>query len=314
MLRLIFSVIAALLVVGSAHAEYPSRPVRMINANPPGGPVDILARVLSLRLAELWKQPVVVENRPGGSSIISTRALVESPADGHTLGLVVASALTIVPFAVNNFDPVNDLQPISLVARTPFLFVVSADSPIQQWSDFLAESKKRELNIGSYSVGSAFHLIWEQVARKAGIKALYVPSSSGRTLSDLIGGQLDIVLDTPSSAKGLLDSGRLRAIAITSPNRFAGLPNTPTLSESGMPGYAPQPWIGLMAPAGTPKAIVTKIQADVVQVLKDPGIQQQMQTLGMIPVGSSADEFAATIQADRADMKPLVKEVGIRLQ
>ncbi len=307
----------ALLAPLAATAAYPDKPVKIIVSNPPGGPVDVMLRVLASKLGAAWGQPVVVENKPGASGIISTGALVKSAPDGYTLGMVVASSVTIVPFAVDSlpFDPQKDLKPISLVARTPFLFIVPKDSPLKTWEDFVRESKSRSLSVGSFSIGTAFHLVWEQTARRASIKALYVPSSSsGKTQNDLIGGQLDVGLDAPSSSKGLIDSGRLRALAITSPERFGGLPDTPTLDESGLKGYAPQPWIGLMAPAGIPDDRVALIQKSVADILKEPAMRAQMQTLGMIPIGSTPQELAATIEADRADMEPLIKELGIKLQ
>ncbi|RXN90638.1 tripartite tricarboxylate transporter substrate binding protein [Achromobacter aloeverae] len=298
-------------------AAFPDRPFRIIVSNPPGGPVDVMLRVLANKLAEAWNQPVVVENRPGASGIISTGALVKSPADGYNLGMVVASALTIVPFAVDHlpYDPRKDLQPVSLVARTPFLFIVRSDSPFKTWDDFVQASKQRELAVGSFTRGTAFHLIWEQTARRAGIKALYVPSSSsGKTQNDLIGGQLDIALDAPSSSQALIQAGRLRPLAITSPARFAGLPDTPTLEESGMAGYAPQPWIGLMAPAGVPADRIAFIQQSVAKILQDPAMKAQMAALGMIPIGGTPGELDATIEHDRAEMEPLIKELGIRLE
>jgi tripartite-type tricarboxylate transporter receptor subunit TctC len=299
-----------------AVAAYPDRPVRIMVANPAGGPVDVFLRVLATRLSQTWNQSVVVENRPGASGIILGNALVKSAPDGYTLGMVVASSLTVVPFAVDNppFDVQKDLQPVSLVARTPFIFVVPKDSPIKTWQDFVAASKQRDLTIGSFSIGTAFHLVWEQTARAAGVKAVYAPSpSSGKTLGDLIGGQLDIALDAPSSAKGMIDAGRLRAIAITSPTRFAGLPDTPTLDESGLKGYSSQPWFALMAPAGTPADVVDRIQKTVAELLKDPAMKAQMQIYGMTPVGSTPAALAETIRNDLRDMGPLVKELGIKL-
>lgn len=301
----------------TAMAAFPDKPVKIIVANPPGGPVDVMLRVLSNRLSAVWGQPVVVENKPGASGIVSSAALIKSPPDGYTLGMVVASAITIMPFAVDSlpYDPVKDMQPISLVARTPFVFVVAQNSPLKTWNDFVQQAGKRDLSMGSLSVGTAFHLVWEQTARQAGIKALYVPSpSSGKTQLDLIGGLLDVVLDAPSSAKGLIDSGKLRALAVTGPERFSGLPNTPTLHEAGLKGYSSQPWIGLMAPAGVPADRVAQIHASVAAILKEPAMKTQMETLGMIPVGSSPEELAATIQKDRKDMEPLVKLLGIKLQ
>ncbi len=304
-------------MAASASAAYPDRPVTIIVSNPPGGPVDVMLRVVAHRLSAKWGQSVVVQNKPGASGIISTRAIIEAPADGYTLGMVVASAITIMPFTVPDlpFDPVKDLTPISLVARTPFIFIVPQDSPFKTWQDFVDASKKRDVSIGSFTVGTAFHLVWEQTSRRAGIKALYVPSSSsGKTQNDLVGGQLDIALDAPSSSKGLIDAGRVRALAITSPTRFAGLPDVPTLSESGLEGYSSQPWISLVAPAGLPKKLVGEIQQAMAEVLKEPELQAQFATLGMIAIGSGPEELAQTIASDRAVMGPLIKELDIKLQ
>ena len=317
--RFLRAALAAVLLgtAAFAHAAFPDRPVHIIVSNPPGGPVDVMLRVLAAKLSQQWNQPVVVENRPGGSGIISTGALLKAPADGHTLGMVVASTVTILPFAVDKlpFDPQKDLQPIALVARTPFLFIVAADSPLRTWEDFVAASKQRNLTMGSFSIGTAFHLVWEQTAQRAGIKALYVPSSSsGKTQTDLVGGQIDVALDAFSSAKGLIDGGKVRALAITSPERFGGLPGTPTLAESGLPGYAPQPWIGLMAPTGVPPERARFIQEAVARALADPAMKTQMETLGMTPIGGTAEDLAQTIATDRAEMEPLIKSLGIRLQ
>jgi len=308
---------ALLGVSAPALADYPDRPIKILVSNGPGGPVDIMARMLADHLGTKWQQSVVVENRPGASGIISTNALAKAPKDGYTLAMVVSSTVTIVPFASSQmpFDPVQDLQPISLVARTPFVFVVPTSSPIKSWADFVAQSKKRDMNLGSFSIGTAFHLVWEQTAKQAGIKALYVPSaSSGKTQNDLLGGQLDISLDAPASAKGLIDGGRLRALAVTSAQRFPGLPDTPTLAESGMPGYSAEPWIGLMAPAGTPAALIDKIGKDVNVALKDPSIIKQFAAVGMIPEGSTPQELSQAMERDRKDMKPLVEQLGIKLQ
>jgi tripartite-type tricarboxylate transporter receptor subunit TctC len=300
-----------------AFAAYPEKPVTIIVSNPPGGPVDVMLRIVANRLSEKWKQPVIVENKPGASGIISTRSIVEAPPDGYTLGMVVASAVTIMPFTVKSlpFDPVKDLTPISLVARTPFIFIVAQDSPFKTWQDFVDATKAGDVSIGSFTVGTAFHLVWEQTSRHAGITALYVPSSSsGKTQNDLLGRQLDIALDAPSSAKGLIDGGRVRALAITSPERFSGLPDVPTLHESGLEGYSSQPWISLMGPAGLPRERVMEIQQAVADILKEPALQQQLATLGMIPIGSSPEVLAQTIAEDRAVMEPLIKELDIKLQ
>ncbi|MFT0849224.1 tripartite tricarboxylate transporter substrate binding protein [Achromobacter sp. F4_2707] len=313
------SVLAASLAgfaVPASAADYPSQPVRLIVSNNPGGPVDLMGRLLAEKLHERWGQAVIVENRPGASSIISTNLLAKSKPDGHTLALVVASAVTIVPFATKSlpFDPQKDLQPISMVARTPFLFVVREDSPLKSWKDFEQAARQQDLSIGSFSIGTAFHLTWEQVARQLGIEALYVPtSSSSKTQSDVVNGQLDIALDTPSSARALIEGGRLRPLALTGAQRFSGLPDTPTLLEEGV-DYAAEPWIGLMAPAGIDQTIVDELQQAVAEILQTPDMLAQMTILGMVPAASSPAEFQQVIDADRQAMEPLIKELGISLQ
>lgn len=177
-------------------------------------------------------------------------------------------------------------------------------------------TKTKEATVGSLSRGSAYHVVWEQTAERAGIRnALYVGSpSSAKNQSDLLGGLLDIVLDAPSSSKGMIDSGKLRAIAITSATRFSGLQDTPTLSESGLSGYASQPWIGLMAPKGTPADVVAAVQRTVAQVLKEPEMMARMEMMGMIPVGNSSAEFGKIIVEERAVMEPMVRKLGITIR
>lgn len=315
-LRSLFAVVS-LAIVTQAFAAFPSKPVTIVVSNPPGGPVDVMLRVVAHELSQLWDQPVIVENRPGASGLISTRTVVDAAPDGHTLGMIVASAITIMPFTVDSlpYHPVNDLTPISLVARTPFIFIVRDDSSMKTWQDFVQKTKDSDATIGSFSIGTAFHLIWEQTARRSGAKGLYIPSSSSsKTQADLVGGLLDIALDAPSSAKGLIDSGKVRVLAITSPERFAGLPDVPTLSESGLEGYAAQPWISLMGPAGMADERVQEILHAVQKVLAMPKVQSQFSNLGMVPVGSSPQDLAAVIAQDRLEMEPLIKELGIRLQ
>lgn len=304
-----------LLTIANTAAAYPDRPVTIVVSNAAGGPVDIMARMLAEKLGKNWKQPVVIENKPGASGIITASNVAKSRPDGYTLGMIVASTVTIVPFASSHMpiDPQKDLKPVSMVARTPFIFIVPENSPIQSWKDFVTASKQRELTLGSFSIGTAYHLVWEQIANKAGIKAMYVPSSSsGKTQNDMIGGQLDAALDAPSSAKGLLDGGRIRAIAVTGEHRYAGLPQVPTLKEVGL-DFAAEPWIGLMVPAGVPDDIVNQIQQSLKKALSDPELQKRMQSVGMVPQSSTPQEFGDTIMRDRKTLAPIIKELNIRL-
>ena len=313
--QLIAAIAAASVAPGMSFAQ--GKPIRLVVPFPPGGATDITGRVLADALAPILQQPVVVDNRGGAGGSIGMAEVARAAPDGLTFGVATLSTHGVNPavFAKLPYDPIKDLQPVTLVARTPFVFVVAQASPIKTWQDFVQQSKTRDMTIGSLSRGTAFHLVWEQTAQRAGITAVYAPStSSGKTQTDLIGGLLDIVLDAPSSAKGLIDAGKLRAIAITSATRFPGLPQTPTLAESGLPGYAAQPWIALMAPAGTPAEVVTGIQRTVAGILKEPEMVARMESLGMVPVGSSARELADTIAADRKEMEPLIRQLGITLQ
>lgn len=312
---LLYTLCVPLLTVANTAAAYPDRSVKIVVSNAAGGPVDIMARMLAEKLGKNWKQPVVIENKPGASGIITASNVAKSRPDGYTLGMIVASTVTIVPFATSHMpiDPQKDLKPVSMVARTPFIFIVPEDSPIQSWKDFVAASKQKEVTLGSFSIGTAYHLVWEQIANKAGIKAMYVPSSSsGKTQNDMIGGQLDAALDAPSSAKGLLDGGRIRAIAVTGEHRFAGLPKVPTLKEVGL-DFAAEPWIGLMVPAGVPDEIVNQIQQSLKNALADPELEKRMQSVGMVPQSSTAQEFGDTIMRDRQMLAPIIKKLNIRL-
>ncbi|OVZ57426.1 ABC transporter substrate-binding protein [Pigmentiphaga sp. NML080357] len=307
----------ALLAAGPALAAYPDKPVKIVVPNTPGGPVDVTMRLLATELSRKWGQPVVIENKAGASGMITGAAVAASPPDGYVLGTMLAATMTIVPFAVDKmpYDPQKDLAPITTIARTPFIFLVPKDSPFKTWQDFIEAARSRELKLGSYSIGTGFHLAWEQIARRAGVKALYAPSSSaGKTQGDLLGGILDISFDAPSSAKGLIDSGRLRALAITSAQRFGGLPDVPTLDESGLKGFSTEPWFSLMARTGTPDEIIAKIQRDIAAILASPAMQKQMEMLGQVPVADTPAQLAETIRKDRRNMEPLVKELGIRLQ
>lgn len=306
-----------LLAAGPALAAYPERPVKIVVPNAAGGPVDVIMRLLGAELSKKWGQAVVIENKPGASGMIAGSTVAASAPDGLVLGTMISATLTVVPFAVDSmpYDTDRDFAPVTLIAHTPFIFIVAKDSPFKTWQDFVQAAKSRQLKLGSYSLGTSFHLTWEQIARRAGVSAIYAPSSSAsRNQGDLIGGILDISLDAISSARGMIDSGRLRVLAVTSAERFPGLPDVPTLSESGLKGYSSEPWFSLMVKAGTPAGIIDKIQRDVAEILNTPAMRRQMEILGQVPVASTPAQLADKIRQDRKVLEPLVKELGIRLQ
>lgn len=299
-----------------AENPWPTKPVTMIVANAAGGPVDVAIRLIAKELEKKWKQSVVIDNRVGGSGLVPARMLARAKPDGYTLGTLFGAIYTTLPFASDHLelDPLNDLQDVSLLARTPFVYIVGKDSPIKTWQDYVQLAKKRDTTVGSYSVGTAFHLTWEMTARAAGIKAVYAASSSaGKTQSDLIGGLLDIALDAPSSAKGMIDGGRVRALAVTSAKRLAMLPDVPTLAEQGLPGFSSDPWFAMTAPKGVPATVLAQVQKDLKEVLFSPQLRKRLDSMGMVPVGSTAEDMTQVILQDRKLIEPLVKQLGIRM-
>lgn len=302
--------------LASSHAlAWPDRPVTMVVANAPGGPVDIVVRLIAKELETKWKQPIVIDNKVGGSGMVAARTLARSEPDGYTLGTIFGAYYTTLPFVTDvQVDPVKDLDAVTILAKTPFVYVVNQASPYQTWQDVVADAKRREITVASYSIGTAFHLSWEQTARAAGIKALYAPASAAsKTHTDLVSGQADLGLDALSSAKGMIDAGRLRAIAVTGNTRLAVLPETPSLTEQGMPDDIADPWFAVSAPKGTPKERIEQIQQDIHAVLSSESLRERLASMGMVPVAGTPAEMLQTIEKEQAIMAPLVKELDIRL-
>jgi tripartite-type tricarboxylate transporter receptor subunit TctC len=295
------------------------RPVRMVVANPPGGPLDIVARVVAEHLAGAWKQPVVVDNRPGGNGIVAADFVARSRPDGQTLLVTATFTESIMPYAAVKlpYDAERDLVPVTEIARVPFLLVVPADSPIRSFQDFKAlAASGKALSIGGLGRGSSPHMAWELVRKGAAIppNVVYVPyQGPGPAQTDLLGGQLAVVLDTYGSARAMLEAGRLRAIAVTSRERVAQLPQVPTLHESGLAGFEIFPWIGLVAPAGTPAARIQAVQEAVAASLGQAPVKARLEQFGFTPVGNTPAAMAATVRAERLRFAPLVKELGITL-
>ena len=306
--------LALALAFGHSAQAFPDQPVRIVVPNAPGGPVDVVTRVLGEALGQRWNQAVIVDNRPAGGGVVAGNQVARAKPDGHTLGLVVQSAVTILPFIMESlpYDPVGDFAPISLVARTPFVFLSAANGPIKTWQDAVDTAKSREITLGSYPAGTAFHLTWEMARRQAGIDGLYVPANSGTQVqAELANGDLDLALEAPSSAKGMIDAGKLRALAITSPQRLPILPDTPTLDEAGLKGFAFEPWFSLMAPAGTPDAVIEQIRQDLAAVLEQPEVRKQLDFFGMVPITTTPAELTRIIAEEREITLPLLREMGL---
>ncbi len=303
----------------SVLAQAADRPVRMVVANPPGGPLDIVARVIAEQLAAKWKQPVVVDNRAAGNGIVAADTVAKSRPDGNTILMTATFTESILPYAAEKlpYNAEKDFTPVTEIARVGFILLVPGDSPVKTFQDFVAmtRSSTTPVSVGGLGRGSSMHLAWELINRGAGIRNVeYIAyRTPGQSQGDLLGGRLSMIIDTFGSSRAFVENGRLRAIAITSGNRSAQQPAVPTLAESGLKDFQIFPWIGLVAPSGTPPERVLAIQQAVAEAIAQPAVKARLELFGFTPVGNGPSDMAATIRLERARFAPLVKELGITL-
>ncbi len=302
--------------VSAAPAVWPSRPVRILVGFTPGGVPDIAARTLSQALSESWKQPIIVENRLGAGSNVAAQAAAAASPDGHTL-LSVSSAHAVAPaiYAQLPFNPIRDFAPITLTATGPALVVVAPDLPVKTVNDFiqLARSKPGFYNFASAGVGSGAHFAVELLRSQTGIDLVHVPFKGiPEALNETIAGRTHLFVSPYASAINLVRQGKARAIAVTGPARMPDMPDLPTVSESGVPGYQWIFWYGLLAPAGTPPEIVRKIQHDVAGVLAQLEVRRRFASLGTDAVSNSPEDFAKLIVDEVASFTRLAKAGNIR--
>jgi tripartite-type tricarboxylate transporter receptor subunit TctC len=298
----------------SAQDAYPSRPVRIVVPYPAGGPTDILARLVADRLSQNLHQPVIIDNRPGGSSMIGMDAVARAAPDGYTI-LVNASLHVIVPSIVEKVivDPIAAFEPVTQLGTVPLIMVVSKDSPAKTAADIISEARAEpgKLTYGSSGIGASSHLAGAMMVKMAGVRMLHVPyKGSAPALQDVLAKNISFMIDTTPASIGFVQSGSLKAIGVTSPSRLSVLPDVPTISESGVPGYNVQSWYGVWMPRGTPKEIVTKISREIAEIFKLPDMRQRLETLGVEPTTSTPDEFAAFTVSEMARWSDLVKETG----
>ena len=291
-------------LAGAALAQgYPDRPIKLVVPFPPGGSVDTVARALQPQLQQQLGQPVVIENRPGANSVLGAQAVMRSAADGYTL-LLNASLQVVNPMIMGTptYEAEKDFTPITYVGALPQLVLVSAQSPYTSLKDLLDDAQRRpgQVQWATAAYGAAGHLAAELLKMKAKVDMPIVPyKGGGPALNDLIGMHVAAMIEPMASGYPHVKSGRLKALAITSKQRVAALPDVPTLEESGVTGAESGSWLGLLAPTGTPPAILTKVSADLQQVLAMPDVQQQLLAQGAVARGGSPADFANLIAADR---------------
>jgi tripartite-type tricarboxylate transporter receptor subunit TctC len=296
----------------SAQDAWPSRTVRIVVPFAAGGTTDVVARAVARELSELWGQSVVVENRGGAGGNIGADAVAKAAPDGYTLLMTSGSIFTVNPHMYSKmpFDVNKDFIPVTNVASGPQLVVVNPSVPAKNLKEFIAYAKANpgKLNFGSAGVGSQVHMAAESFVDAAGIEATHVPyKGEGPSLSDLVAGSIDMMVANIAAAAPFANSGRLRALAVTSSKRSPLLPDVPTVAESGLPGFENTGWFGFVVPAGTPAAIVSKVHGDTVKVLDKTEMKARLYVQGMTPVGNSPSDFARAIEQESAHWAKVVQ-------
>ena len=298
-------------------SSWPNRPVRIVVAYPPGGSTDIAGRLLAERLSKSLGQQVVVENRGGAGGTIGALSVVRAEPDGYTLLLAASPEVSIAPTTVKamQYDPVKDLQPITLVGQVPFLLVANPGLPANTVAELIAYAKAnpRKVNYSSYGNNTSNHLVGELFKATVGIETTHVPyKGSGPSIIDLIGGQVQYTFDTPAATMGHVRAGKLKALAVAQPQRLANAPSIPTMSEAGVPGFVGGTWFGLLAPARTPKDVVDRIHAEAASALQSPELRKAFEDRDIIPGGNTPDEFGRFIQAEVAKWRDLATRIGLK--
>jgi tripartite-type tricarboxylate transporter receptor subunit TctC len=317
--RWVAAAFAALLAAAAAlaQADYPDRPVRVLVGFPAGGPPDVTARLLAEKFSEAWGKSVVVENVTGGGGNIAVDRVAKSPPDGHTL-VMASNAIVINPSLYEKmpYDAGKDLAPISLAVSMPVIIVVNNDVPAHSVEELvaLARSQPGRLSFGHAGVGTPAHMAGELLRSMAGLDIQPVPYRGIPVLlPDLLAGRITMAFPNMSVVLPLVREGKLRALAVTSRQRAAATPDLPTMAEAGFQGFDASAWFGLMAPAGTPPAIIDKLHRETVRILSVPDIGKRLDGLGMDVVANTPAEFAAVIATETAQWAEVIKDAGIKM-
>lgn len=319
-IRVIAAALAAAVFAVPAVAQdaWPSRPVRIMVGASAGGGTDVIARMLGEKFAETFKQPFVVENRPGASNTIAADLTAKAPADGYTLLVATNTGQAIAPHMMKlAYDPLKDLAPVGLVVVVPNVLVVGEKVPAKDVKELvaLAKAKPGEIRFASSGVGSTQHIAGEAFNLAAGIKTVHVPyKGSSQAHVDILGGNVEMMFDTTSSAMPQIKAGRFRPLAVTSPQRSAELPNVPTIAEAGYPSAEMTTWYGLFVTGGTPKPVIDRLAAELKRALALPDVQARLKGLGGEPGTLTVDEFAAMNRAEYDRFGKLIKAANIKAE
>lgn len=319
-IQLVISIAAGVVFAVAAHAQtYPAKPIRLIIPFPPGGATDALGRTVVQKLGESLRQQVIADNRPGASGILGMELAAKAPADGYTLVVGQASNLAINLALMGKlpYDPVAGFSPITLIATTPNVLVVHPSLPVRSIKDLvaLAKAKPGKINYASSGIGSPGHLVTERFKIAAKIDMVHIPyKGAGPALTDVVAGHADIYFTSPISAQPFVKSGRLRVVAVASAKRSASMPDVPTVAEAGYPEVDSTSWWGLLAPAGVPKDIIDRLNAETLKLLNQTDVKQRLMSEGADPAPTTPEQFALFIKNEIVKWASLVKLTGVKLE
>jgi tripartite-type tricarboxylate transporter receptor subunit TctC len=314
-MRLLVPAVVATAAVGPVHAQnYPDKPVRVIVPFPAASATDVIARTIGQKLGEKWGQAVVVDNKPGAGGNLGTEIAAKAPADGYTILMgTVANTISSSLYKKLSYDFVKDFTPVTLVAATPLVLVANPSFPANNVKELIAYVKARpgQVNFGSGGIGTSNHLAGEMFKSMTGTDMVHVPyKGTPAAQSDLLSGQVSLMFDNIVAVMPHIKSGRMKAIAVTSPKRVSTLPNVPTVAESGVPGFDAMSWIGVLVPKGTPKKIVDKLNSDFVEAIAMPDVKERLSTGGAELAGSTPEQFAEHIRKETEKWAKAVKASG----
>ena len=302
-------------VTGVEAQTYPGRPIRLVTPYPPGGGTDVFARVIAQKMTESWGYSVVVDNRAGANGNIGSALVAKAAPDGYTLMInTISLVLSRSIYKSLPFDPLKDFAPITLVAAVPHVLVVNLSLPVSSVKELivLAKAKPGRLNYASVGVGSPFQMAAELFKLTAEVNIVGIPyQGGGPAVTALIGGQVELTFANLVAALQLINAGKMRALGVTSAKRSPAAPELPTLSEAGLPGYDFSSWFGIWAPAGTPKEIITKVNREVVRILRLPDVAERLTRDGADVIANTPEEFAVYLKAESVKWGRVVKEAGI---
>jgi tripartite-type tricarboxylate transporter receptor subunit TctC len=297
---------------------FPTKPVTIVAAYPPGGTVDLLSRVLSQKLNEDWKQPVIVENRAGASGIIGSQYVAKAAADGYTLMVVPITHVTNSSlFSKVPYDPIEDFTPIAMLAASPVMLVTNNSYPAKNASELaaLAKANPGRYNCGSGGNGTSQHLACELFKSTAKVDIKHVPyKGNAAAMIDVIGGQIEMLFDQMATAVPHVKAGKVRALAVTTAKRSPAMPDVPTVAESGFPGFEATAWFGIVGPRGMPKDVVDHINASLRKALARPEVQKQLGEQGLELIPSSPEEFRSTLKTEMAKWAAVIKQAGVKIE